>query len=161
MSITWTRRGVLLSVMSSLKVLVSKQDLSNCRGAGVKRSLVTAICQPINCLACLHTSQHLDNPLQHGHFAEGTGMCLPGPAIHPSSIAACFWTPYTILVRALPFSTNEQAPEFWLSEDYNCGCHQRSALTSTNSGRFMYFRLQSSSDVLQNALTRIIAHFNR
>ena len=71
MSITWTRRGVLLSVMSSLKVLVSKQDLRNCRGTGVKRSLVTAICQPINCLACLHTSQHLDNPLQHGISRKG------------------------------------------------------------------------------------------
>jgi hypothetical protein len=56
-------------------------------------------------------------------------MCLLGPAIHPSSSAACFGTPYTILVRALPFSTSEQAPEFWLSEDYICGCHQRSALT--------------------------------
>jgi len=31
--------------------------------------------------------------------------------------AASFWTPYTILVRALPFSTSEQAPEFWLSEE--------------------------------------------
>jgi len=34
--------GVLLSVLSSLKVLVSKQDLRNCRGAGVKWTLVTA-----------------------------------------------------------------------------------------------------------------------
>jgi len=33
--------GVLLSVLSSLKVLVSKQDLRNYRGAGVKRTLVT------------------------------------------------------------------------------------------------------------------------
>jgi hypothetical protein len=35
--------GVLLSVLSSLKVLVSKKDLMDCRGAGVKRILVTAI----------------------------------------------------------------------------------------------------------------------
>lgn len=35
--------GVLLSVLSSLKVLVSKEDLRNCRGAGVKRILVTAV----------------------------------------------------------------------------------------------------------------------
>jgi hypothetical protein len=35
--------GVLLSVLSSLKVLVSKDDLRNYRGAGVKRTLVTAI----------------------------------------------------------------------------------------------------------------------
>jgi hypothetical protein len=35
--------GVLLSVLSSLMVLISKQDLRNYRGAGVKRSLVTAI----------------------------------------------------------------------------------------------------------------------
>jgi hypothetical protein len=35
--------GVLLSVLNSLKVLVSKQDLRNYRGAGVKRTLVTAI----------------------------------------------------------------------------------------------------------------------
>jgi hypothetical protein len=35
--------GVLLSVLGSLKVLVSKQGLRNYRGAGVKRTLVTAI----------------------------------------------------------------------------------------------------------------------
>jgi hypothetical protein len=35
--------GVLLSVLSSLKVLISKEDLTNCRGAGVKRTLVTAV----------------------------------------------------------------------------------------------------------------------
>ena len=35
--------GVLLSVLSSLKVLVSKQDLRNCRGAGVQRTLVTTV----------------------------------------------------------------------------------------------------------------------
>ena len=63
--------GVLLSVLSSLKVLVSKQDLRNCRGAGVKRTFSDSdrmylgrreISQPINCLACLNTSQHLDDP---------------------------------------------------------------------------------------------------
>lgn len=35
--------GVLLSVLNSLKVLVSKQDLTNCRGTAVKRTLVPAI----------------------------------------------------------------------------------------------------------------------
>jgi hypothetical protein len=35
--------GVLLSVLSSLKVLVSKQDLRKCRGAGVQRTLVTTV----------------------------------------------------------------------------------------------------------------------
>ena len=35
--------GVLLSVRSSLKVLVSRQSLRNYRGTGVKRTLVTAI----------------------------------------------------------------------------------------------------------------------
>lgn len=35
--------GVLLSVLSSLKVLVNKDDLRTYRGAGVKRTLVTAI----------------------------------------------------------------------------------------------------------------------
>jgi hypothetical protein len=34
--------GVLLSVLSSLKVLTGKDDLSY-RGAGVKRTLITAI----------------------------------------------------------------------------------------------------------------------
>ena len=34
-------------------------------------------------------------------------MCLLGPSIHSSSSVACFWTPYTILVRALPFSISE------------------------------------------------------
>lgn len=35
--------GVLLSVLSSLKVVVSKDDLKSYRGAGVKRTLVIAI----------------------------------------------------------------------------------------------------------------------
>jgi hypothetical protein len=35
--------GVLLSVLSSLKVLVSKQNPTNCRGTIVKRTLVTAV----------------------------------------------------------------------------------------------------------------------
>lgn len=35
--------GVLLSVLGSLKVLVSRQNLRNYRGARVKRTLVTAI----------------------------------------------------------------------------------------------------------------------
>ena len=35
--------GVLLSGLGSLKVLVSRQNLRNYRGAGVKRTLVTAI----------------------------------------------------------------------------------------------------------------------
>lgn len=34
---------VLLSVLNSLKVLVSKNELRNYRGAGVKRTLITAI----------------------------------------------------------------------------------------------------------------------
>jgi hypothetical protein len=48
--------GVLLSVLSSLKVLVSKQDLRNCRGAGVKRTLVTAI-------ECISADGRYLNPL--------------------------------------------------------------------------------------------------
>jgi hypothetical protein len=35
--------GVLLSILGSLKVLVSRQNLRNYRGAGVKRTLITAI----------------------------------------------------------------------------------------------------------------------
>jgi hypothetical protein len=35
--------GVLLSVLKSLKVLVGKDDLRNCRGVRIKRTLVTAI----------------------------------------------------------------------------------------------------------------------
>ena len=35
--------GVLLSVLSSLKVLVGKDNLKNCRGASIKRMLVTTI----------------------------------------------------------------------------------------------------------------------
>jgi Tc5 transposase DNA-binding domain len=46
--------GVLLSVLSSLKVLIGKDDL-NCRGAGVKRTVVA------HHLASSHTSKHLDH----------------------------------------------------------------------------------------------------
>ena len=35
--------GVILSMLSSLKVLVDMDDLRNYRGAGVKRTMVTAI----------------------------------------------------------------------------------------------------------------------
>jgi hypothetical protein len=54
--------GVLLSILSSLKVLVSKQDLKNYRGAGVKRTLVTAI----ECISA-------------------DGRCLDPPIIWPAS----------------------------------------------------------------------------
>jgi hypothetical protein len=35
--------GVMLSMLGSVKVLVGKDDRQNCRGAGVKRTMVTAI----------------------------------------------------------------------------------------------------------------------
>ena len=35
--------GVMLSILGSVKVLVSKDDLRNYRGTGVKRTMVTAI----------------------------------------------------------------------------------------------------------------------
>jgi hypothetical protein len=35
--------GVILYILASLKVLVSKNDTRNYRGAGIKRSMVTAI----------------------------------------------------------------------------------------------------------------------
>jgi len=35
--------GVMLSMLGSVKVLVSKNDSRNYRGAGVKRTMVTAI----------------------------------------------------------------------------------------------------------------------
>jgi len=35
--------GVLLSILNSLKVLVDNNELRNYRGAGVKRTLITAI----------------------------------------------------------------------------------------------------------------------
>ncbi|KAF2455366.1 hypothetical protein BDY21DRAFT_276724, partial [Lineolata rhizophorae] len=34
--------GVMLSILSSLKVLVGKHDLRTYRGAGIKRTMVTA-----------------------------------------------------------------------------------------------------------------------
>jgi hypothetical protein len=39
----WMRQGVLLSILNSLKVLVGKHELKIYRGAGVKRTLFTAI----------------------------------------------------------------------------------------------------------------------
>ena len=62
--------GVLLSVLSSLKVLVSQDGLRSYRGAGVKRTLVTAlrthfcrrrILSVADHLACCHTLEHLDH----------------------------------------------------------------------------------------------------
>ena len=71
--------GVLLSVMSSLKVLVSEHDLRTYRGAGVKRTLVTAIeCISADgrCLdplivwpAVTHRSTWTTHPTPGWHFA--------------------------------------------------------------------------------------------
>jgi hypothetical protein len=61
--------GVLLSVLSSLKVLVSKHDLRNYRGAGVKRTLVTAI----ECISA-------------------DGRCLDPLIIWPATIHRSVWT---------------------------------------------------------------------
>src|SRR5437016_3230838 len=71
--------GVLLNVLSSLKVLVSKQDLRNCKGAGIRRTLVTAI----ECIsadrrslaplivwpASTHQSTWMTHPTPGWHFA--------------------------------------------------------------------------------------------
>jgi hypothetical protein len=71
--------GVLLSVLSSLKVLVGKDDLRAYRGAGVKRTLVTAIeCisgdgRSLNPLiiwpAVTHRSTWTTHPTPGWHFA--------------------------------------------------------------------------------------------
>jgi hypothetical protein len=71
--------GVLLSVLGSLKVLMSQQGLRNYRGAGVKRTLVTAIeCISADgrCLAPLiiwpaatHHSTWTTHPTPGWHFA--------------------------------------------------------------------------------------------
>jgi DDE superfamily endonuclease len=71
--------GVLLSVLGSLKVLVSRQSLRNYRGTGVKRTLVTAIeCISADgrCLdpliiwpAATHRSTWTTHPTPGWHFA--------------------------------------------------------------------------------------------
>lgn len=71
--------GVLLSVLHSLKVLVTHDDLKNSRGAGVKRTLVTAIeCVPaasrhlpplIIWPAATHRSTWTTHPTPGWHFA--------------------------------------------------------------------------------------------
>jgi hypothetical protein len=60
---------VLLSVLSSLKVLVSRNDLRNHRGAGVKRTLVTAI-----------------------ECVSADGRCIPPLIIWPTSTHRSTWT---------------------------------------------------------------------
>jgi hypothetical protein len=40
--------GVMLSMLDSVKVLVGKDDLRNYRGAGVKRTMITAA----ECISC-------------------------------------------------------------------------------------------------------------
>src|SRR5437762_10359532 len=73
------KTDVLLNVLSSLKVLVSKHDLRNCRGAKIKRILVIAIkCVSADgrCLAPLivwsaftHRSIWTTYPTPGWHFA--------------------------------------------------------------------------------------------
>jgi hypothetical protein len=48
--------GVLLSILNSLKVLVGKNELKTYRGAGVKRTLITAI-------ECISTDGRYLHPL--------------------------------------------------------------------------------------------------
>jgi hypothetical protein len=64
--------GILLGVLNSLKVLVSSYDLSDGRGAGVQRTLITAIeCTSgsskslplLTRLAYVHTSEYADHSL--------------------------------------------------------------------------------------------------
>ena len=82
--------GVLLSVPNSLKVLVGRGELKTCRGAGVKRTLITAI----ECISadgrCLHpliiwpAATHRSNWTTHptpgwhyGHSETGyTDTCI-------------------------------------------------------------------------------------
>jgi len=71
--------GVLLSVLSSLKVLVGRQELKAYRGAGVKRTLITAIecvsadgqhLQPLIIWpAATHRSSWTTHPTPGWHFA--------------------------------------------------------------------------------------------
>ena len=79
MFITWDETGVLLSSLKSLKVLVSREELRNYRGAGVQRTLITAI----ECIsadgrfldplviwsAAFHRSNWTAHPTPGWHFA--------------------------------------------------------------------------------------------
>ena len=85
--------GVLLSVLNSLKVLVSKEDLSDGRGAGVQRTLITAI----ECIsasgrslpplivwpASTHRSNWTTHPTPGWHFAvSNTGYVDTEISLH-------------------------------------------------------------------------------
>ncbi len=61
--------GVLLSVLNALKVLVSRSDLRNYRGTGIKRTLITAI----ECISA-------------------DGRCLPPLVIWPAATHRSSWT---------------------------------------------------------------------
>ncbi|OCK74173.1 DDE-domain-containing protein [Lepidopterella palustris CBS 459.81] len=60
--------GVMLSMLGSLKVLVGKDDLRMYRGAGVKRTMVTAI-EWISADAATHRSTWATHPTPGWHFA--------------------------------------------------------------------------------------------
>jgi hypothetical protein len=78
--------GVLLSVLSSLKVLVSKQDLTNCRGVRVRRILVTAV-------KCVSADERFLSPLivWPASTHRSTWTTHPTPRWH----FACSKTGYT------------------------------------------------------------------
>ncbi|KUJ06163.1 uncharacterized protein LY89DRAFT_662462 [Mollisia scopiformis] len=51
---------VMLCILASIKVLVSRDDLRDYRGAAVKRTMVTAI-ECISANACYHLLKQLDH----------------------------------------------------------------------------------------------------
>jgi hypothetical protein len=61
--------GIMLSMLSSFKVLVGKDDRRNYRGGGVKRTMVTAVecgAAATHYMAPFNSSQQLDHPQDSG-----------------------------------------------------------------------------------------------
>jgi hypothetical protein len=92
--------GVLLSVLCSLKVLVSKEDLKNCRGAGVQRTLVTAV-----------------------ECVSADGRSLPPLIIWPTSTHRSTWTTHPTPGRRFACSktgyTDTQISLHWMRNVFN------------------------------------------
>ena len=75
--------GVILSMLGSVKVLVGKDDIRDYRGAGVKRTMVTAI-----------------------EYISADGKLLLPLIIWPASTYRSNWTIYTTLGWHFAYSEN-------------------------------------------------------
>jgi hypothetical protein len=90
-------------------------------------------------------------------------MYLSSPAIYLVLVLHTSGRPTQFLCEPYRFPPANRHPNFGCpEEDCICGCHLRSAVTSTNPGHFMHFRdwvIKLAQTVMLTALSRLQAGY--